>query len=365
MTNNQQTNDLTRRKFLKWTAGGVIGAGALTLGLKPWKTKTARGVTLSETRPAMGTFVEITARGEDEKLVNNLIDRAYEKIKNVDESMSVFKDNSRVYRLNLEGNRKVDLTPEMVEVLDYAQQISNLTDGSFDVTSAPLMKLWGFYDDELTVPTDEELTDTLELVNYENLTVDKRGAKATLADEKAGIDLGGIAKGYGVDKAVEVLKEGGASAGLVNAGGDIRGYGNPEGDRPWKVGLQHPFSDNDILTALNLILPAVTTSGNYESFFTYNGSKLSHIIDPKTGRPVEDTISVSVLTDEAIKADGLSTGAFSQTPEEALRTVSELDDAELIYIGRDASGKIEVTVSDGLTGEVDGGRLERSLNSVG
>jgi len=359
MTTSENT-DLTRRKFLKWTAGGIVGAGALTLGLGSWNN-TAKGVTVSQKRPAMGTFVEITARGKEEAKLTELIDKAYKRITDVDESMSVFKDQSRVYRLNMKGNRKVDLTPAMVDVLQEGQRISEVTGGSFDMTSGPLVDLWGFYDGKLTVPTKKELEDTLKLVDYRKLEVDASRGTATLSDPDGAIDLGGVAKGYGVDEAVEVLKDGGASAGLVNAGGDIRGFGSPEGGRAWKVGLQNPLTEDKLLGALNLILPAVTTSGNYESFFTYRGSKLAHIIDPRDGRPVEDTLSVSVLTDRAVLADGLSTGLFSKSAEGAVSTVAELDDTELIYIWKE-DGNVKVEVTEGLKGEVDGDRMQRGLS---
>ena len=353
--------DLTRRKFLKWTAGGILGAGALTLGLKPWKSPTAKGVTVGQKRPAMGTFVEITARGEDETALNRLIDKAFSRIDKVDRTMSVFKDESRVYRLNVPGKRKANLTPEMAEVLTEGQRISDLTGGSFDMTAGPLLDLWGFYDDKLNVPTKEELDRTLGLVDYRGLQLDAARGVLTLPDPNAALDLGGVAKGYGVDQAVEVLKDGGATAGLVNAGGDIRGFGSPEADRAWKVGLQHPLTDDGLLGALNLILPAVTTSGNYESFFTYRGDKLAHIIDPRDGRPVKDTLSVTVLTEKAVTADGLSTGLFSQTAESARRTVTELDDTELIYIGK-KDGRVQVEVSEGLEEQVRAGQLRGRLS---
>ncbi|MFB6214875.1 MAG: FAD:protein FMN transferase, partial [Candidatus Bipolaricaulia bacterium] len=361
MTKSENT-DLTRRKFLKWSGAGLVGAGALALGLKPWKGKT-RAVTVSQNRPAMGTFVEITAAGEEEGGLNRLIDKAYERIKTVDESMSVFKEGSRVHRLNSPGTKRVELTPGLADVLTEGIRISKITDGSFDTTSAPLLDLWGFYEGELTVPTKAELSETLKLVDYRGLEVDPSRGTVTLPDGDSAIDLGGVAKGYGVDEAVELLKAGGATAGLVNAGGDIRGFGSPEEGRAWKVGLQHPLTEDELLGALDLILPAITTSGNYESFFTYRGDKLSHIIDPGDGRPVEDTLSVSVLTDQAIRADGLSTGLFSQSPEEAKATVSDLDGTELIYIWKE-DGRAKVEVSEGLEGEVEGSNYESKLSSL-
>lgn len=359
----EENTNLSRRKFLKWTAGGIIGAGALTLGLKPWKRTASGFTTVTQTRSGMGTFITITALGEKEERVNKLVNAAYEKINQVDKTMSVFKGKSEVYRLNSPGNKRIKLTPQTLEVLEEAKRISRLTDGSFDITSAPLLDLWGFYDGELSVPSQEELEETLKLVNYRGLNLNAFNLSATLADPRGKIDLGGIAKGYGVDQAVKVLREGGLPGGLVNAGGDIRGYGSPETKNNWRVGLQNPLVENDLIAEMDLVLPSVTTSGNYESFFTYQGSKLAHIIDPKTGRPVEDVLSVSVLTDSAVKADGLSTGAFSQSAKEALDTVKKLEGTELIYIRKDGSGNVLVDTTEGLEDRLDAREMEAALNS--
>ncbi|MBS3814242.1 FAD:protein FMN transferase [Candidatus Bipolaricaulota bacterium] len=362
MNQKEQKNSLTRRKFLKWTTGGLLGAGALTLGLNSWK-RTAKGTTaVTQTRPAMGTFVEITAGGEKKKKVKNLINKAYEKIIDVDKTMSVHKDNSPVHNLNNPGNKKINLRPNTLQVLEEAQNISRLTDGSFDITSGPLLDLWGFYDGKLSVPSPDDLKQALNLVDYQKLTLEPSSGTATLPDRNGKIDLGGIAKGYAVDKAVEVLKNGGVQSGLVNAGGDIRAFGSPEGKSTWKVGLQNPLQKNDLLFGLNLFLSAITTSGNYESFFTYRGNKLAHIINPHTGWPVEDVLSVSVLTEKAIRADGLSTGAFCQGKDEALATIEKLEDTELIYIHKSEKGKIEVEMTEGLADRINGNRLEVQLN---
>lgn len=362
MNLTDEKNTLSRRKFLKWTTGGIIGAGALTLGLKSWNRTASGYAKVTQTRPVMGTYVTITALGEEEEKVNKLVNAAYEKIDQVDKTMSVFKGESEIYSLNSPENKRLKLNPQTLEVLEEAKKISRLTNGSFDVTSAPLLELWGFYDGELSVPSEEELEETLKLVDYRGLSLNPSSLSATLADPQGKIDLGGIAKGYGVDQAVKVLREGGLPAGLVNAGGDIRGYGSPEAKDNWKVGLQNPLIEDDLVARIDLVLPSVTTSGNYESFFTYQGSKLAHIIDPKTGRPVEDVMSVSVLTDSAIKADGLSTGAFSQGTEEALATVEKLENTELIYIWKDASSNVEVEITKGLEGQVGDNELKRALN---
>lgn len=360
---NQQSNNssITRRTFLKLATGGVIGATALTLGIKPFH-KQASGLTQTTTRPAMGTFVEITGVGESKSKVIEAIDCAYSRIDEVDSTMSVFDENSNVYRVNVPGSAKVDLTPGLTQVLLESKRISELTDGSFDVTSAPLLNLWGYYTGKLTVPDETHLQETLKLVGYQSITVNPDTNTLLLDSPQQAIDLGGVAKGYAVDEAIDALKASGLTGGLVNAGGDIRGFGNPSNRSFWKIGLQYPGKENQLLAALKLILPAITTSGNYESFFTYSGNKLAHIIDPRTGKPVEDVLSVSVMAKTATFADGLSTGLFAQRPDQALSVIEGLDDTELVYIYKGADRQVGIKLSSGLRDEVNKRMVEARLN---
>ncbi len=360
---NQQSNNsnLTRRKFLKLAAGSVISATALTLGIEPFH-KEANGLTRTTTRPAMGTFVEITGVGESKSEVNEAIDYAYSKIDEVNKTMSVFDKNSNIYRVNVPGSTKVNLTSGLSQVLLESKHISELTDGSFDVTSAPLLDLWGYYTGKLTVPDETHLRETLKLVDYQTITVNSDTNTLLLDSPRQAIDLGGVAKGYAVDETIHALKESGLTGGLVNAGGDIRGFGKPSNGSFWKIGLQDPGKEDSLLAALELILPAITTSGNYESFFTYQGNKLAHIIDPKTGKPVEDVLSVSVMARTATVADGLSTGLFAQDPDRALSVIEGLDDTELIYIYKTNDRRIGVKLSSGLLDQVHRRMLEARLN---
>lgn len=360
MNKSMEESNLTRRNFLKLAAGGLVGAGALTLGVRPW-TRDASAVANTLTRPAMGTFVEITGVGEGKDRLTDALDSAFSRIDEVDRTMSVFDEGSDVYRINAPTNRRLSLTPGLTEVLDSSLEISRITGGSFDVTSAPLLDLWGYYSGKLNVPDKSTLEATRKLVDYTALDLDLDVNVLTLGSSSQAVDLGGVAKGYAVDQAVEALKEAGLTGGLVNAGGDIRGFGGPADGSDWTVGLQNPKAEDDILHALTLSLPAITTSGDYESFFTYRGDRLSHIVDPLTGRPVEDVLSVSVMTNSATYADGLSTGLFSADPHRAVEIVNSLESTELIYVHRDA-GEVKVKLSSGLKDEVNVGRMEMRLN---
>lgn len=360
MNKSTEESNLTRRKFLKLTAaGGLAGAAALTFGLRPWQ-KQAAGSTRTVTRPAMGTFVEITGVGK-KAVLSSAMEEAFLRVNQVEKTMSVFDQKSDVYKLNVPANRRLTLDPDLAQVIERSLGISEMTEGSFDITASPLMDLWGFYSQRLTVPTPSRIEETLGLVDYSTLDVNTSTNVLTLSSPRQAIDLGGVAKGYAVDQAIDALKEGGLTGGLVNAGGDIRGFGKSSTGSDWRVGLQHPKDQKKLLTALDLTLPAITTSGDYESFFTYGGDRLAHIIDPKTGRPVEDVLSVSIMTKDATTADGLSTGLFSQDPNQAVNTVNSLTDTELIYI-HEREGSVEVVLSSGLQGEVDKRKMEMKLN---
>lgn len=361
MQNESLSKPISRRKFLKWATRGVIVAGGAFLGLEYLN----RTKVFSQTgrRFLMGTFADITAYGPKEEQVLRAIDEAYTKMIHVDESMSVFKVSSPVYKINASSDKKeAILDPNLAYVLTRANEFSEVTSGSFDITVAPLMKVWGFYDGRLDVPSDTEIEETLEKVGYENINFDKSEGILRFAYPDMEIDLGSIAKGYAVDKAIEKLKGHDLSGGLVNAGGDIRVFGSPSKRDTWSIGLQNPLEDGDILCPIKLLTGAITTSGNYESFFTYQGQKLAHIINPKTGLPVTNVLSVSVLADTALDADALSTGTFVCGPEEAIELIEGMDNTEIIYIYRNKRSAIKVATSRGLVKKINIKKIESLLN---
>ena len=246
----------------------------------------------------------------------NAIAEAFKEMQKID-SLASFTGNGDIARINRGEN--IPPSTEVIEMIEEAMRISKLTNGAFDITIRPAMELWGdFKDDQLKIPTDEEIKKVLPLIGYEKVSLIGGSVKFQIPGMK--IDLSGIAQGYAVDKAVEKLKKSGIKKGLVNLSGDIRVFG----DRVWKIGIKDPRGQG-ITKVLNLKNQSVETSGDYERYFIVNGIRYHHILNPKTCMPVgaerksrlggtHECISVTVIADRTIIADALATGVFVLGP---------------------------------------------------
>jgi len=283
-----------------------------------------------QVRIMMGTLVEICVadRNMSSAAKSAAIDSAFERIAKIEELMSSYKDTSDVSRINSSAyKRPVTVSAETMEVIKKSKQINELTNGAFDITVAPLVKLWGFGPkmEFLKPPSDEEIAAALNLVGMDNIKVDY--AKRTVRFSREGIliDLSGIAKGYAVDCAAGVLKKHGVKNAMVNAGGDIFCMGTDFRGKPWKIGIRHPRIKNRIIGAVSLSDRAIATSGDYERFFLQGKNRISHIIDPATGRPVSDVPdSATIIAQDCATADGLATAAFVLGPQKGIEALNKI-----------------------------------------
>jgi thiamine biosynthesis lipoprotein len=274
--------------------------------------------------------------------------------------MSNYKKESVLSQLNKNASEEpTDCNNELAYVIEQSLQYSDMTDGAFDITIGPLMKKWGFFKDQGRIPGKEELASTLESVSYKNIIIEEKTIKSlsknpvtvkTVYFKNAGtrIDLGGIGKGYAVDMAARVLKQNGISSALINFAGNIYTFGTPPGKDSWVIGLQHPRKSEGLLGAFEIKDKAVSTSGDYEKFFTIEGKRYSHIIDPRTGNPVKGIVSVTIVTDNATRADALSTGVFVLGLEQGMALIEKLTDVEGIIIYEDADSKLSTKTSSGM-----------------
>jgi thiamine biosynthesis lipoprotein len=250
----------------------------------------------------MGTFVEVIS---PDKRAPDIV---FTEIKKIEELVSKYNPNSEIFRLNRMGESEV--SPDTFYLLQKAREFWQVSDGAFDVTVGPLMDLWGFTDKNYQVPDDKDIKKTLGLVGFDKISFDnsKNMVKFNISGMK--IDLGGIAKGYAVDKAVNKLIAEGIRSCLINAGGQIFCLGDKFG-KPWRVMIKNPSSQaasNYLLEVKNM---AVATSGDYEQFFVKDNKRYSHIINPKTGYPVDNNIvSVTVIAHDGVTCDALSTSIF-------------------------------------------------------
>lgn len=305
--------DVMKRIAIMFIAAGMLGL-----------TGCERQVTVQKTGSIMGTDVTITVVAPSAKEGEAAIDAAMEEIRRLDRMMSLYKDDSEITRVNLAaGEHSVQVPPEMIEVVERARMVSDLSGGAFDITIGPLVVLWQMKLKEGAVPTDKEIKAVLSRVNYRDALFDKKGSTIFLTRKGMIMDLGGCAKGYAADRAAEVLRKHRITNALVAVAGDIRAMGKREDGKPWRIGVQHPREAGKLLTTLELSDRSISTSGDYERFKIVNKKRYHHILDPRTGRPSEGMESVTIIGDTGAAIDPLTTALFILGPEKGMQIVKQ------------------------------------------
>ena len=295
---------------------------------------------------AMGSEVRFSAWTADEPTALAAFDEAFGEFQRLDALLSVWREGSDVQRLNqAAGIAPVTVDADTLQVLAAAIETGDLTHGKFDVTFAALSDLWKFdHDQDNTLPSPEAIRERLPLVDYRSLSIDAARRTAFIARRGMRVHLGGIGKGYAVDRAAAILKRRGLHDFMIRAGGDIYVAGR-RGDRSWRLGIQDPRGPAEaIFAALDLADAALSTSGDYERFFIKDGRRLHHILDPDRGEPAVGCRSVTIVANRSIAADGLSTGVFVLGPAEGMALIERLPNAEAVIVTADN----EVLVSSGL-----------------
>lgn len=264
----------------------------------------------------------ITVVASSEESAHEGITAAFAEFDQVDALMSIHRRDSELSRVNAQAaDHPVKISRELYDVLALAAEIANQTEGSFDVTIGPLAQLWGFIWKEYRLPTEEELERVLPLVNYRAVEL-SAGETVRFKQRGISIDLGGIGKGYAVDRAIEKLRGLGIRGAMVKAGGDLRVYGSPPGGEGWEVQLEDPAKKGERMT-VKLKDAALSTSGNYENFFEVNGVRYSHIINPRTGLPVQGVAACTVIAPTCSQSDALATAFFVYGPERSIAEFGE------------------------------------------
>ncbi|MFC1499747.1 FAD:protein FMN transferase [Candidatus Zixiibacteriota bacterium] len=293
---------------------------------------------VSRTRLLLGTAVTITVYGANESRALDAIEAAFAEVARVDRLMSTYRSESQVGVLNRTG--RVKAGPDLLHVLERARAISEASSGAFDITVKPLLDLFSRrFEQEGRAPDPDEIASCLQLVGYQRLTVD--GELVSLPSGSA-ISLGGIAKGYAIDLAVEALLEEGIDHALVNAGGDLRALGNREGE-PWRIAVQNPRDREDLLATIPLSGLAVATSGDYERFFDSDRT-YHHIIDPRSGLSAGSVMSVTITARSALDADALATAVFVMGIDGGLALIESLDGVEAFLVSAEGA----IVTSEGM-----------------
>jgi len=285
---------------------------------------------LQQTRQAMGTIVTIKIISHKASS-QSALDLAFDEISTIEDIMSPYKQDSEISRLNKEGYID-EASPDLLFLIERSIHYSTLSNGAFDITIQPILDLWKTKISEGEYPDKEEINNTLTLVNYSNITINND----TIAFNMHGmaVTLGGIAKGYAVDKAVSVLKDEGYLSGLVNAGGDGMYFGTGQDGSNWRVGLVNPDNKSESIVILNISDMAVATSGNYERYFN-ESARLSHISDPRNGYSCQSLISATVIATSAMEADTLATTIFVLGPVEGMELIERTEKVECLLITSD------------------------------
>ncbi len=280
-----------------------------------------------ESRLLMGTIVEITCRDK------GAIGEAFEEIKKIEKIANNFNPGSEISRLNRDG--RIKASPDLLDMVKESLKFYSLSDGAFDITVSPIVEIWKerirqFQDKspDISLPAGEQIKDKLRLVGSDKITIDDKESLIAFTAAGMSIDLGAIAKGYAVDKAIRRLRELGINSAMVNAGGNMYCLGKKNG-RAWRIGIQHPRRADAILFSLELENQAAATSGDYQQYFNAGSKRYSHIINPKTGYPVDSgVISATIIAKDATSADALSTTVFVLGKEKGSQLLKRMPEAE-------------------------------------
>jgi len=303
-----------------------------------------------ETQFLMDTIIEITAYGPD---AEEGVKAAFAEFQRLHTLTNNFDENSQLSKVNqMAGKEKVIVDPDLVNIIIFSQEVSDKLGDSFDITIGPLTQLWGIGHKGEYVPSQVEIDKVLPLVNYHLVEVDT--ARNTIYLPKMGmmLDLGGIAKGYATDKAIEVMKAKGITSALVNAGGDVRVIGNKPDGKPWRIGVQDPRQSDGISAKLALTQwDTMETSGDYQRFILKDGIRYSHILDPRTGWQPREVASVTIVNNSSTYGDILSKPIFVLGVEKGLQLLQQFPDTEAVIVTMDGKvittpgleGKIEIT----------------------
>ena len=282
---------------------------------------------------AMDTVMDFTIYGE-----SGLIDQSESLIASLESLVSVTDADSELYAINQTGSSM--LTEEASSLMEQALEICCRTDGALDLSIYPIVRAWGFTTGSYQVPDEAEIQALLPLVDYRKIQYDAATGTVTLP-EGMEIDLGSVAKGYAGQLVAQMLRDNGVESALLNFGGNVQTVGTKPDGSPWQIGIKDPQGE-DAMMVLSVEDQAVVTSGGYERYFEQDGQTYWHIMDPSTGHPADSgLISVTIVGDEGVVCDGLSTALFVMGLEKAADLWAQSGDFEAVFVT--ASGEVYIT----------------------
>jgi thiamine biosynthesis lipoprotein len=312
----------------------------------------------SGTQLLMGTEAVIIAVAENRSTAQNAVADALDNLRQIEALASSHLEDSEIAKVNAKAFREpVKVSEPVFEILQSAVYYGKLTNGAFDITVGPLIDLWKTAADTNTVPEPNQLQKVLAEVGYDKIHLDPNNKTVRFGVEGMKLDLGGIAKGYAIDRATDALKQAGAEGGMVDVGGDIRCFGIPaKGKKNWLIGLQDPdlSKKEQNLLVLKLDDAAVATSGDYRRFVLVGNERHSHIINTHTGQSAAKLSSVTIITQKAVDADALATAVSVLGPENGLKLIGSLANTEAIIIS--PAPEYKITATQGAQDYIESGK---------
>lgn len=294
----------------------------------------------------MGTAVKITLYDHGSE---DLLDMVFDHISEIENLVSINKEGTEIVQLNKNaGIKGVKLSDFSYNLIKSALEYSKLSDGGYDVSIGPLVKLWSIGLPEAKVPRDDEIEEAIKNIDYTKVNIDDSNNEVFLSEKGMMIDLGSIAKGYVADDIVNILKENEVERAIIDLGGNIYAMGTKSKSDNWKIGIQNPSEDRgQIVGTIEVADKSVVTTGTYERFIEEDKVRYHHVLNPKTGYPYETNIAgVTIVADRSVDADALSTLVFTKGLDEGLQLVEKLESVDAIFIMNDNS----VYVTEGLKG---------------
>ena len=333
-----------KRTGVYLVAGAVLAAAIMACSRAETEQAAPVASLVERVRVSMGSEVRVSAWTADEANALQAFEHVFQDFEFLDRLLSVWHETSDISRLNAAAGREpVKVDPITIDVLGIAHEVSDRTGGQFDVTFGALSGLWKFdHDQDNRVPHGTEIAKRLPLIDYRALEIDAKANTAFLRRAGMRAHLGGIGKGFAVDRAALMLRSHGIHDFMIQAGGDLY-VGGTHGGRPWRGAIKDPRADR-IFAAIDLRNETLSTSGDYERFFIVNGRRYHHILDPDTGQPAGGSRSVTIVTTRAVMADGLSTGIFILGPDAGMRLIEDLPGVEGVIV----TASNDVLVSSGL-----------------
>lgn len=305
----------------------------------------------SFTQVEMGTKFTITFYAAGQMVANTASEAAFARIGELNSLLSDYDEESELSRLSAGSphSQPVPISPELTTVLDHALRLSQATDGAFDVTVGPIVRLWRRARRQYKFPSDERLQAAKAATGYKLLVLDVEESTAQLKAPQMQLDLGGIAKGYAADEALRVLKQHGITRALVDAGGDVVAGDPPPNEEGWRIAIAEPRDANEIADGqheriaryVHIANAAVAQSGDTFQFVELNGVRYSHIVDPRTGLGLTNQLAVTVIAAEGISADSLASALSVLGHEKGLALIEKLDGTEALLLPRPQEGEQE------------------------